>query len=360
MENRLITDELMELGWNEAREAEFLALEVEELIPGRVAIEHRGMAFVVMTEHGNVTAKVPGRLIHEAEGRAGLPVVGDWVALQRTGPEDAIVHALLSRTSKFSRKVAHQTTEEQVLVANIDFVFIVSSLNAEMNLRRLERYLTLGWESGATPVVVLTKSDLAEDVDGALAAATAVAPGVSIHAISAVEGDGVDELLPYFRPARTVALLGSSGAGKSTLTNALMGEEIQKVQAIRSDDKGRHTTTNRELILIPGGGIVIDTPGMRELQLWDAGEGISGTFQDIEDLAAECRFRDCRHLGDAGCAVQAAVEAGTLPAARLESYHKLQRELIHLAHRQDQRAASDAKRKWKVMSKAMRGASPKK
>jgi ribosome biogenesis GTPase len=321
--------------------------------PGRVAAEHRG-GYVAKTTEGDVRVKVPGKLLHDATGRADLPAVGDWVALERVGPGDAVVRGILPRRSKFSRKVAWVDTEEQIIAVNVDVVFVVSSLNSDLNLRRLERYLTLSWESGAMPVVILTKSDLALDVEGAILDVSTVAPGVPIHAVSAVEDEGVGTLRGYFEGAKTVALLGSSGTGKSTLINRLLGEEVQEVRDIRDDDKGRHTTTSRELIVMPGGGVVIDTPGMRELQLWDASDGVDGAFSDISELAAGCRFRDCKHGTEPGCAVAAAVAAGSLPAARLANFHKLQRELQHLARRQDQRAASNEKRKYKVLTKAMR------
>jgi ribosome biogenesis GTPase len=318
-----------------------------------VTAEHRG-EYSVFTEIGDLRAKLPGKTFHDAGGRSDLPAVGDWVVIEPLGGTDAIVRATLPRRSKFSRKVAWVDTEEQIVAVNVDVVFVVTSLNSDLNLRRLERYLTLSWESGAMPVVVLTKSDLALDVSQAIADTQEVAPGVPVHAVSAVENDGVDELREYSSGARTIALLGSSGTGKSTLINRLMGREIQKVQELRGDDKGRHTTTTREMLVLPEGGVLIDTPGMRELQLWEAGEGLGEAFQDIEELAAGCRFRDCSHVSEPGCAVQAAIESGSLPIARLESYQKLQRELHHLALKQDQRAAANEKRKYKIRTKEYR------
>ena len=331
----------------------------ERLEPGRVTVEHRG-EYVVRTAGGDVRAKLPGKTLHEASSRADLPAVGDWLVLELVGPKDALVRGALPRRSKFSRKVAWTDTEEQIVATNVDVVFIVSSLNSDLNLRRIERYLTLTWESGAMPVVVLTKSDLALDVEMALLDAASVAPAVPIHAVSAVNDEGIDDLRTYLTGSRTVALLGSSGTGKSTLINRLVGNDVQKVQDIRADDKGRHTTTTRELLIVPGGGVLIDTPGMRELQLWDADEGLGGAFSDIEELAAECRFRDCSHDAEPGCAVVAAVTDRTLPVERLDSYRKLQRELSYLARRQDQRAQVLEKRKHKIMTKEYRrrGARP--
>jgi ribosome biogenesis GTPase len=308
----------------------------------------------VRTATGDIRGKVPGKLLHDAVERSELPAVGDWVALEQVGSDDAIIRGILPRRSKFSRKVAHFSTEEQIVATNIDFIFVVTSLNSDVNLRRIERYLTMAWEGGASPVLLLTKADLAEDVAGTMADVESVAPGVPVHVTSSIDGTGIQELAEYFSGGRTAALLGSSGTGKSTLINVLIGEDTQKVQDIREDDKGRHTTTYRELIVLPSGGVVIDTPGMREIQLWDADEGLDGAFNDIAELAAGCRFRDCSHQKEPGCAVQAAATDGTLLPERFESYMKLQRELAHLARRQDQRASSANKRQYKVLTRAMR------
>jgi ribosome biogenesis GTPase len=318
-----------------------------------VTAEHRG-GYIVRTETGDLRATVTGRALHDASGRGDLPAVGDWIALERLSDEEGIVRGILTRRSKFSRKVAWNETEEQIVAVNVDALFIVTSLNSDLSLRRIERYLTMAWESGAMPVVILTKSDLADHVADAVAEVITIAPGVPVHAVSAVEGDGIDELGPYFEGAKTVALVGSSGTGKSTLINTLMGQETQLVKDIRSDDKGRHTTTHRELLMLPTGGLVIDTPGMRELQLWDGGEGLGTTFQDVESLVAGCRFNDCTHVTEPGCAVLAAIQDGSLPLERLESYRKLERELAYLARRQDQRAANAEKKKWKAITKSYR------
>jgi ribosome biogenesis GTPase len=241
-----------------------------------------------------------------------------------------------------------------VLAANLDVVFIVSSLNEDLNLRRLERYLTLAWESGATPVILLTKADLHPDPDAAAAEVGTIAYGVPVHPLSARTGAGVAAVREHLLPGVTAALLGSSGVGKSTLVNTLTGEELLATQAIRDDGRGRHTTTRRELVVLPGGGLVIDTPGLRELQLWEADEGLEEAFEDVAELAAQCRFSDCAHETEPGCAIQAALEDGRLTHERWESYVKLQRELEHLERRLDKRAQAEEKRRWRAVNVEMR------
>jgi len=356
MENALTQRFTLEsLGWDPQRNDNFSEHAAAGLVPGRVATQHKG-SYVVFTEAGELAAGVTGRMRYDAAGSADLPVVGDWVALDvRAEEKAATIRAVLERQTKFSRKVAGDESEEQLLSANIDVIFLVTSLNEELNPRRLERYLTMSYENGATPVVVLTKADLCEDVAAALEPVSLVAIGTPIHVVSSVTGEGFDELRSYLDGNRTVTLLGSSGVGKSTLINQLAGEDLMTVQEIREDDaRGRHTTTRRQLVLLPGGGVIVDTPGMRELQLWEASEGFKGSFQDVEALAAGCRFRDCSHRTEPGCAVREAVENGTLAAERLRSYNKLQRELLHLARKRDQRLAQEETRKWKIRHKAMR------
>jgi ribosome biogenesis GTPase / thiamine phosphate phosphatase len=345
---------LQDLGWDPYFEALFEPYTHDGFIPARVAVQHRG-AYLVLTQAGEVPAELPGRLRHEASALSELPAPGDWVAaLPVPNEEKVLIHAVLPRRSKFSRKVAGSETEEQVLAANVDTLFLINALDSEPNLRRIERYLTLAWESGAVPVIVLSKTDLCEDVDAARDAVEEIGVGVDIHLTSSVTGEGIDELLPYLQGGHTVAVLGSSGAGKSTLINHLIGEERMATQEIRSDGKGRHTTSHRELIVAPAGGLILDTPGMRELQLWDAEEGVDQAFGDIAGLASECRFRDCSHEGEPGCAVLAAVEDGSLPAERLDSYRKLQRELHALEIKQDKRARSEERRKYRTQAKSRR------
>jgi ribosome biogenesis GTPase len=324
------------LGW----EAEFAAeLEPPEL-PGRVAVQHRG-EYVVLTELGELRARLPGRLLHSGVAAA----VGDWVALE----ESTIVRVLPRRTA-LVRQAAGRETQAQVLAANVDVAFVVTSLGPDLEPRRLERYLTLVWESGATPVIVLTKADLHPDAAEQALAVEAVAIGVPVHVVSAVTGEGCDELEQYLQPGATVVLLGSSGVGKSTLVNRFAGVEVLRTQPVREDDgKGRHTTTHRELILLPRGGVLIDTPGLRELQLWETSDTAFGdAFADVEELAADCRFADCGHLHEPGCAVLAAVDDGRLPLDRLRSWRKLQRELLQIAMRHDVLLRKREGRKWRL------------
>jgi ribosome biogenesis GTPase / thiamine phosphate phosphatase len=346
--------DLDRLGWRGGPEVlEALSARGESV--GRVAIEHRG-GYLLYTEAGEVTAEVSGRFRHEARlgTTPGLPAVGDWVAIRpRPGEDRATIRAILPRRTVFARKVAGREVEAQVIAANVDVVFLVSALDGDLNPRRIERYLGLVWGSGATPVVVLNKADLCPDIPPAVDRVAAVAPGVAIHVVSALSGSGLEALGDAFLDSRTVALLGSSGVGKSSLINLLVGREAQRVHDVRADGKGRHTTTRRELIPRPEGGLVIDTPGMRELQLWEGGEGVPAAFAEVEDFAARCRFTDCSHDAEPGCAVLDAVADGTLAPERLASYRKLRGEVRHLEARQDQRARDDLKRRDKVLNRAL-------
>lgn len=345
-------DELLaRLGWDEARQQEFDELDATSAIPGRVARVDRGVCTVLGADAVH-RATVPPRFT--------TPAAGDWAAIRPAVPggDDAIVHALLERRTTFTRQAAGEETIEQVVAANIDVVFLVSALDQRFSLRRLERYLTLGWQSGSTPVIVLTKTDLCDDVEAIVLEAESIAFGVDVLAVSAETGEGLDGIRAYTTGNRTIALLGLSGAGKSTLINRLVGEERLATQDVRQDGRGRHTTTHRELIALPGGGVVIDTPGMRSVGLWDGdgGAGLEQTFADVQELAADCRFSDCRHEGEPGCAVAAAIAAGTLPAERLESYAKLLRELRFQELKQDKRARSEERKQYRVMNRAMRRA----
>ena len=344
---------LQELGWSD-----FFAQSLEpgeEPSVGRVVADHRSL-FRVQTSLGECAARVSGRLRHEATGRADLPSVGDWTVLDGASPaSEAVIRRILPRKSKFSRKAAGDETQEQIVAANIDVVWIVTSLDHDFSPRRIERYLALAWQSGAAPAIVLTKADLCPETDQRREEAEAIAWGTPVHVVSALAGLGLDGLRPHLANHATVALLGSSGVGKSTLINALAETPLQRTAAVREEDsKGRHTTTHRQLIRLSGGGLIVDTPGMRELQLWDAEQGVQDTFVEIEELGQSCRFGDCRHQGEPGCAIAVAIEQGTLSQERLDSFHKLQRELAHLDRKQDVRAQAEQKKQWKSIHKSLK------
>ncbi|WP_420319378.1 ribosome small subunit-dependent GTPase A [Gorillibacterium massiliense] len=308
------------------------------LQPGRVIAEHK-LSYTLITENGELLGEVSGKFRFAATEREHYPAVGDWVAISpRYSDGRATIHAVLPRKSKFSRKAAGLTTDEQIVATNVDTIFLVNALNQDFNMRRLERYLILAWESGANPVIILSKADLVADPSVQIAAAESVAPGVPIFAVSAQNGSGLDALTPFLAPGQTTAFLGSSGVGKSSLLNRLAGRELQEVQEIRADDdKGKHTTTHREIFLLPQGGLLIDTPGMREIQLWESEDGLSEAFSDIEELAAQCRFADCSHKKEPGCAVKRALASGTLDRSRYDSYRKLEAELVFLARKEEQK-----------------------
>lgn len=345
--------DLVDLGWNACLELTFGLKEYSGLTPARIAREDR-RRYLLLCSQGEVESECSGKLRHEAPDRGALPAVGDWVAARMHGGERrATIVSVVPRRTHFSRKVVGGRTEQQVVAANIDIVFVVCALDGgrNFNLRRLERYLTLAQRSGARPVIVLNKADTCADVRSRIREAGTVAGGIPIHASSALRGEGIDALEKYISRGKTAVLLGSSGVGKSALVNRLLGTSRQAVGRVREDDKrGRHTTTRRELILLPGGGVVIDTPGVRELQLW-ADEGTaSGAFDDIEQFAAECRFRDCRHEREPGCAVRRAVAEGVFDLARLENYLQFRNELESLARRRDDRFQREEKARWRKIS----------
>ena len=346
---------LQELGWQPAFSQALDKRTEPGLVPARVARQNRHH-YVVFAEAGALAAEVSGKMRDAAHTRAAFPAVGDWVAVAARPDEGtATIHAVLPRKSHFSRKVAGVTTEEQVVAANVDTVFLVSGLDHDFNLRRIERYLTLAWNSGALPVIVLNKADLCDDLEGRLVAVEAVAMGIDILPVSAATGEGVDALRAYLAPGQTVAFLGSSGVGKSTLVNRLLGEERMQTTDVREDDsRGRHTTTFRELILLPEGGVMIDTPGMRELQLWADEESLHAAFADIETLAQDCHFRDCAHDTEPGCAVRAALDAGVLDEGRFHSYLKLKRELARLARRQTEAGRYEERQRDKAFGRMVK------
>jgi ribosome biogenesis GTPase len=351
---------LNDLGWNSFFEKQFENLKDHNLIPARVAQEQKNI-YLVLAEPGELSAEVSGRFIHTARSKGGFPAVGDWVAvLPRPEGDKVVIHHLLPRKTCFSRKAVLSggmpdtggKTQKQVLAANVDVAFLVSGLDGELNLRRIERYLTVAWDSGASPVVVLNKSDVCTQVEEHIKEVESIAFGVPILTISATQNLGLNAFSLHLGSGKTAVFLGSSGVGKSSIINSLLGSELLDVAPVRDyDKKGRHTTTCRELIFLPSGGMVIDTPGMRELGIWSDQDGISRTFDDIEELASECRFRDCKHQGEPGCAVQQAIVDGDLDAKRLKSYLKLKKELALLVIRKDQRAKIDSKKWWKDIAK---------
>jgi ribosome biogenesis GTPase len=345
---------LVALGWTTTRAAGAESLLAGDLRPARVIAQHRDR-YLVGTDSGDRTAILTGRARVDGTSSLDRPAVGDWVAVRESSPELEVIHSILPRSSAFVRQSAGNTSDAQVVAANIDVALIATSVNGDLNPRRLERYVTLAWESGAMPVVLLTKSDLAapEELAAARSTVGSVAPGVEIVSISTQEGTGLEALGPHLPAASTAVLVGSSGVGKSTLVNALLGASHLRTREVRDDGKGRHTTTHRELVRLASGALLIDTPGMRELQLWSDGSGVSSAFADVEMLAQGCRFRDCAHSTEPDCAVLSALESGTLDAARLESYRALLREVAWLERRTDALASAEIKRRDKVIHRAM-------
>ena len=347
------TSALESLGWGEPFASALAPYAERGFVPARVGVEHRSQYLVLTGEH-ELEAKLSGKLRLHMEQTGDRPVVGDWVVIKAQGTGNSTIHARLPRRSQISRKTAGRTSEEQVMAANIDTVFLASSVNDDLNPRRLERYLLLAWESGARPVIVITKADQTDKPMETATSVESVAVGVPVHVISSRTGFGVDELQPYLLPGQTVAVLGSSGVGKSTLINRLLGVERMRTAEVRDDGRGRHTTTSRQLVRLPGGALIIDTPGLRELQLWEADTGLQEAFADIEQLSGECRFTDCKHESEPGCAVRAAVQSGALPAERLDSFLRLRKELAFIEEKHDARAKAERDRLGRIGAKQLR------
>jgi len=349
--------DLTSLGWNDKFENHFEEYKKSGLVPARVGLEQKDR-YQLFGEFGEYSAQVSGRMRHISISRADFPAVGDWVAVSaRDDEKTATIHAVLPRRSAFSRTavLGGNRTDEQVMAANIDTVFLVTGLDIDYNLRRIERYLSIVWDSGASPVIILNKADLCDDVEKRLEDVENSAMGVPIHAVSAIGNDGLDRVGEHIRPGKTTVFLGSSGVGKTTIINGLIGGERLRTGSVREyDGKGRHTTTSRQMLLLPGGGIVIDTPGLREIQAWSDSDGVERTFEDIEELADSCRFRDCTHQNEPGCAVREAVKSGRLDNGRLKSYFKLKKEIKYMSIRKDQRARIEESRKWKKIALARR------
>ncbi|MCY1015704.1 ribosome small subunit-dependent GTPase A [Pyxidicoccus sp. MSG2] len=344
---------LESLGWNPALAHAFsdvLSQSSLPLVPGRVVRQARGL-LSVQTSERVLLARTAGRLLHEAPDAQALPTIGDWVALQlSSGDGEALLHAVLPRRGVLVRREAGREREGQLIAANLDVVFLVAGQDDDFNPRRLERALALAWNSGAAPVVVLSKADLLGDVEARVQEVEALAPGVPVLALSAHTGEGVEALCAWLPAAKTGVLLGSSGVGKSTLVNRLLGEERLATQPVREDDsRGRHTTTHRELFVLSGGGLLIDGPGMRELGVWGDEEGVGQAFADILELAAGCRFTDCEHRSEPGCAVREAVAGGVLEAARLDSFEKLRREQAHQVRQTDPLARREHRRQLSTL-----------
>ena len=350
-----ITGSLAGWGWNSYFEAFWRGAGWENAVPARVVKQQRKF-WRVAGDFTECWAEVSGKLRLAADQGADWPAVGDWVVVELHGADTtAVIQEVLPRRSKFVRKSPGNKMEEQVIAANVDTALLVSALGRDFNPRRVERYLAQCWESGARPVIVLNKADACEEALEKAAEMERVAIGTAICVVSARTGQGFAELEEFLRAGQTLVLLGSSGVGKSTMANRLLGHVVQGVRPVReTDSRGRHTTTTRELFVLPGGALLMDTPGLREMQLWDAEDGVAQTFADIDSLAAKCQFRDCRHEGEPGCAVQSALDGGTLDPARLENRRKLVREQEFLRRKVDPKARQEQKHQWKQIHREAR------
>ena len=341
-----IASQLALLGWDSYFQEKFKPYADDGYVPARVTADF-GMEYLVQDADGPTRATAGRHLRNDA---LLLPAVGDWVAVLHRDPVSA-VHGVLERRTVFSRKVSSRESKEQVLAANVDVAFVVAAAT-DVNARRIERYLTIAWQSGAVPIVLLTKADVADSIDALRTELEAVALGTPVLVTSSVTGQGIDEITRRLQPALTGVLLGPSGAGKSTLINRIVGEDVMRTRMIHSSGEGRHMTSHRQQVLLPGGGMIIDTPGLREAQLWEGEDGLNNLFEDIEELALGCRFTDCAHSTEPGCAIKAAIADGTLEVVRFNSYRKLQRELRAIAAKSDARIRLEERRKWKQIAMA--------
>lgn len=322
---------------------------------GRIVTEGNKI-YKIITEEGLITGEVSGKAIYDASGTDDFPAVGDWVLLDRVDAQsgNAIILKVLQRKSKLSRKVAGKRFDEQIIATNIDTIFITMSVNNDFNIRRLERYLTIVWDSMAVPVILLTKVDLCQNIDSKMLEIEAASPGVDILTTSAVTGEGIQQITTYLGPGKTVAFVGSSGVGKSSIINYLKGEKIMAVKDLRNDDKGRHTTTHRQLVPMSSGGVIIDTPGMREIQIMDVDTSLDKTFTDVETLAKNCKFNNCQHQSEPGCAIREALEDGTLDRGRWDNYIKMKKEIEYFIRKTDKKAESEYWNKIKRRSKLIK------
>ena len=341
-----LASQLALLGWDSYFQEKFEPFKHDGYVPARVTADF-GMEYLVQDAEGSTRASAGRRLRNDG---LLLPAVGDWVALLRRKPVSS-VHGVVERRTVFSRKVASNESKEQVLAANVDVAFVVAAAT-DVNARRIERYLTIAWQSGAVPIVLMTKADVVDSRDELRAELEAVSMGTPVLVTSSVTGEGMDEITRRLQPALTGVLLGPSGAGKSTLINRIVGSDVMRTRLIHRSGEGRHVTSHRQLVLLPGGGMIIDTPGLREAQLWEGEEGLENLFDDIEELALRCRFTDCGHSTEPGCAITVAIADGTLDVARFDSYRKLQRELRAIAAKSDARIRIEERRKWKQIAMA--------
>jgi ribosome biogenesis GTPase len=346
---------IRDLGWDAYFEAQWIECKGEDCVPARVVSQHRGL-WRVAGDFEECWGEPSGKLRKDSEAGGDWPAVGDWVSAEvRAGQANMVIQRVLPRRSRFVRKIPGKQITEQVIVANIDVALVVAALDGDFNVRRIERYMTQCWESGARPAIVLNKADTCAEPGELMAQIQAVAMGASVFLVSAKNGDGVAALAASFLKGQTIVLLGSSGVGKSTLVNRLLEEERQTTFAVReSDSRGRHTTTSRELFVLPSGAMIIDTPGLRELQLWNATEGLTQTFADVDELATQCRFTNCKHQSEPGCAVQAALASGILDSDRLESWRKLQREQEFLLRKVNPEVEAAQKKRVKVIMRQIR------